>query len=156
MATCYEVVNPSDAATIIADEDVVAAVAVLVLSSGRYGVERVDGKPLDCPAPLIVFGGEQAYAEWCEQALGETLDNWLRTRRADVAVCLASCLYGDAQDRASYDNAIELIESEQGKSEYRRRWEDDRRSSMNQICKRAWSMARQLKDADLAEVSKAR
>lgn len=54
----FEIINPSDKCFMIAEDLMVAAIAVSLLSEGKYALEGVDN---DKEVPLFLFGGHD---EW--------------------------------------------------------------------------------------------
>jgi len=137
----FKIVNPSDPYTIEADSLDVAAVTTVLLGQGKYPLTSLDGGQ---DVPLFMFGAD----EWCKKVFSEDLmelsNRVMDTKLAEVADCLDSVLYGDAQDR------IEFLESTEGMTredfeEARAIRQEKNRSSMNDIGERAYRMAKNLR-----------
>ena len=154
----YEIINPSDAYTIEAASLDVAFVACVFLGRGLYSFQPIDvgedadGEPEVTKVaaeeiPLFLFGGTE---EWCKQHLNESfesvVDRVTKDKATELAACFESCLIGKATDRDTYLAGLKLIEDPHNREEWRRRWHDKRRSSMNDIGGRAYLMAKRLRE----------
>jgi len=141
----YEIVNPSDAYTIVAADFEVATVACLLLGNGQYAFDPLeDGGE---KVPLFLFGGADA---WCRKRFGTGCETLVRRvilgRHESLAACLDSCLIGRLDARREYESALRLIETETNREQFRRERHDRRRSSLNDIGARAWKMAKNLRE----------
>lgn len=140
--TLYEIVNPSDPYTLAADDFETACLANILLSEGLYGLDEIDGNGR---MPILGFGGADAADRWWRERFGRSLDDALAAMdRAAVATCLGSVLIGSAKDRKAYEAGLELIDDPAKRKAWHDRWHDDRRSSVNNIGKRAWQLGEQL------------
>jgi hypothetical protein len=141
----YEIINPSDAYTIVADDLKVAAVACVLLGRGQYGLEPLedDGERV----PFMLFGSPDA---WFQEHFGAdlqaTMDEVVENRAGELADCLDSCLIGKLASRREYERALELIESEENRAKFRTERHDERRTSLNDIGGRAYQMAKKLRE----------
>ena len=139
----YEIINMSDACTIEAESPEVAAVAVIILSNGSFGLNDEEGETV---LPLLAFGGNEALDSWLEERGIESLGAYIDENREVIATALDSVMYGKFIDRLAYNKGIELLEGDSAKlQEWKDHWEDARRTSMSQICKTAWHWARDLR-----------
>jgi len=140
----YEIINPSDPYTIEAPSLDVALVACLFLGSGQYGFKPIDGGAIEIP--LFLLGGHE---EYCQEHFGCTLDALItrvtEEKSAELAKCFESCLIGYQQDRSTYKAGLELIDDPAKREQWRDRWLDEGRSSMNNIGGRAYKMAAKLR-----------
>jgi hypothetical protein len=147
----FDIINPSDACLMISDDFEAAAVAICLLGEGKYGLEQLDAKPLDKPleVPMFLFGGHE---EWFKTTFGhdfETSAKIYRDQKTDaLASALDSVVYGKLSDLKAYDDAMELITQVDGRNEFKRRWNDRKRGSMNNIGKRAYALAKALRGDD--------
>lgn len=142
----YEIINPSDAVTIEADDEMVACVATLLIGEGKMGLMRYpDGESV---LPLFMFDG---FEEW-QQAHGLDLASFLVERRGEIADCLASAVCCQASERAAVVKAIEAAGGDI--QEALRVYNDEKRSSLNDICDYAHSRAAQLRAADAEQEGK--
>lgn len=140
----YEIVNPSDACTIEADSDVVAGIAILMLGEGSYGTRREDGKSLPT---LCLFGGS---VKGCLDDLGvggtgepnERVTQYLDAHAPEVAAALESLVYAGVGTRKAMLAALDGLPDKQ---ERLFRLNDERRSSLNDINRRAQQLASWLR-----------
>ncbi|HSV28621.1 MAG TPA: hypothetical protein VLL76_03655 [Candidatus Omnitrophota bacterium] len=140
--TTYEIVNPSDAYTIIAPDHEVAALACFLLGEGLYAFEPIDG---DLPkVPLFLFGGAE---EWFEKTFGRTVSDALEARESDLAACLDTVLIGKAADRKAFQKGLDLIDDPAKRIEWRDHWHEERRTSCNNIGARAYKLAEAISNA---------
>ena len=136
----YKIINMSDPYTIKANSLDVALVACIALGSFQYAFDPLeDGGER---VPMFMFGGSD---EWCQKHFGVNLAAVVldvRTnKRAELAECFDSCLIGRQSDRATYEAGLELIDDPVKRQQWRDRWLDERRSSMNNIGARAYAAA---------------
>lgn len=136
----YEIVNPSDAYTLRADSDAVAAAAIGLLGNGQYDIDAEDDH--EVPGGMLALTGTQAFAE----AYGEEFGAFVDSHIAEIADALESVVIGNFGDRAEYEQVLSLIEGPEKQAEYRDKRHDLRRSSMNDIGGRALLYADRLRN----------
>lgn len=134
----YEIINPSDPITFECDDDDVARVAALVLGRGAYGVQREDGERV---LPVLRFGGFDEWYKAFTARVGCTLNGWIRGNRGRMAVAL------DTTAVCSLSNRKALLAATKGDPEAVARWNEEKRSSMNNICKAARALAKNYREA---------
>lgn len=138
----YSIVNPSDPYTIEASSLDVAAMAAILIGQGRYGLKSLDDSE---SMPILAFGGaEEWFQKNFRESIMETQNRVMDTKMAEVANCLDSVLYGDAQDRLDFLATTEGMDR-QAFEDARIARHDGLRSSMNDIGERAYSMAAKLR-----------
>lgn len=139
----FEIVNPSDTATLEAVDFEVACCACLLLGEGTYGLREVGGVR---EMPILAFFPGDANT-WFSGQFGRTVEAALNAIWKDSALsaCLESVLLGNADDRDVYRTAMEAITDEAARKKFKATWHDKHRSSMNDICKAAWSLADRLR-----------
>ena len=123
----YDLSNPSDAVTFVGDDSTLAGVAALILGHGAYGLTDEQGATV---LPVMLFGGVEKWLE--EQRIGD-LGDYLNANRTRMADFLDSVRYCDVSERKRYGDAVQF--------------DDDRRTSMNNIganCKKLAERLRQL------------
>lgn len=130
----YEIINPSDPVTLEAEDVAVAQAAVLLLGRGQMGLTDEDGEEV---LPLLLFGGYEKWAKDNKFDLTATLDK----RATEVADCLESAVCADLSDRKAVLAAV----GGHGK-EALRRYNDEKRSSLNDICGVAFSLAKAIRE----------
>jgi hypothetical protein len=144
----YEIINMSDPYTIEAKSLDVALVACLFLGRGQYSFKPLNSDDA-AGVPMFLFGGTE---KWCQQFLGEGLESVVdrvttdAAKRAELAECFDSCLIGRGEDRETYRAGLDLIDDPDKRELWRRKWHEDRLSSMNDIGGRAYKMAAKLRD----------
>ena len=137
----YNIINPSDTYTLKADEVKVAAIVTLLLGGGKYGLEDKDR---NCVVPIMAFGGDPD--EWATRKFGCDIKglyaqaDWLA-----VAECFESVAIVGIEDRQLYDEALAAM-PEPARSEWRAKWHDTHRSSMNDIGGRAAKYAERARE----------
>ena len=138
----YEIINMSDPYTIEAHSLEVAAVACLCLGRGQYAFEPVE---VDTKVPMFMFGDADS---WFMDRFGvdlRTVMDRVMAEGLELAACFESCLIGGERDRQTYQRGLALIDDPTKREEWRLKWHEARRSSLNDIGGRAWEMAKRLR-----------
>jgi hypothetical protein len=130
----YEIVNPSDPITIEADDLVIAQVATIILGRGRYGLTDESGNEV---LPLFLFGG---FDQWAKKNQFD-VDKIMKERWAEIADCLETTVVVGISER----RAILAAVGSHGK-EAIERFNDERRSSMNDISGYAHKIAERIRE----------
>lgn len=142
----YNIVNMSDPYTIETSSLDVAFVACLFLGRGQYAFEPLRDEGVR--VPIFMFGGVD---DWCLEHLAESFKAVVDrvttdpAKRAELADCFESCLIGRAEDKETYRAGLDLIDDPVKREQWRSRWHDARRSSMNDIGRRAYQMATNIR-----------
>lgn len=136
----YEIINPSDPVVFETDDFECAAVATLLVGEGRCAAKpQEDGGE---EVPLFLFGGHD---EWSQARFGCSFSNLLdrvtETKARDLVFALRSFVIGHAEDITAYRRGLELIDDPAKRDVWREEWKEARRSSLNDICGRAWQIA---------------
>lgn len=135
----YEVINPSDPVTIAADDLEVAQATCLLLGRGQYGLSTKDGEEA---MPILLFDGQ--FETWAKDTNFD-LASTLKSRRGQIVECLRSAMCCGPQDRVAIAAAVG------DDKDALARYNDAKRSSLNDICGRAADLA----DHGLRPVQKA-
>ena len=133
----YELINPSDKYTFIAEDFETAVLAVFLLGTA-YGAEPRDGGE---EVPIFLFGGAK---EWYAERFGRAPDDGLDEKKRTVADALLSFMLGDFEDRRRYELALAAIDDPEKKDRFVDEWQDGR-SSLNNIGSIAHKLGRVLK-----------
>jgi len=133
-----EIINPSDKVTLEADEPMVACVCTLLLSRGQFGLANEKGETI---LPLLLFGGGK---EWLKENQIEDLDDYIDNHMPEMIKVLESVLYGGFDTRELFTKAIANMTPEQA-MEYRKEWNEKKRSSMTNIGNAYLSYAEKLR-----------
>lgn len=135
----YEIINPSDPYT-IEGEHQVCCVATCILGEGWYGLRNGDGSEA---MPIVAFGVAET---WFPKVFGKTFSDLLHaTPPEQLAACLDSVLCCSLKERQAYEDALALIEDEGKRQSLRAKWLNERRSSLNNIGRRAYGLAQSLR-----------
>ncbi|EOH6357414.1 TPA: hypothetical protein NVL99_000560 [Acinetobacter baumannii] len=138
----FELINPSDKCTFEAPNLKIAAIVTCVLGNGQYSAK---GMQHDLDVPFFLFGGHE---EWFVSRFGtnfeETLIQVRNAEKKDLVDSFNSVLLGSYLDRTAFFKAYNLIKDPAEQNKWRRQWLDERRSSFNNICERAWNYAEQM------------
>ena len=138
----WEVINPSDMITVSGDDYEAVALAIMLLGEGKYGAQEIGG---DRDVPAFLFGGHD---EWMHEKFGLTVEESLGAiDRSLISKVLKSAVIGGETSRIGYEKVaskLDGLELEQWRNEYH----DRERSSMIDICRRAWAMADNLSNSN--------
>lgn len=132
----YELINPSDPYTFIAEDFETAALVVLALSPA-YGAVSKDGNQ---EVPVFIFGPSNIADEWYTEQFGRTANEGLEAKKLPLAAALESMMLGGFEDRRRYSAALEAITDEEKRKRFIEQWQDGR-SSLNDIGTRAHKIA---------------
>ena len=134
----YELINPSDPYTFLAENKEVAALTVFCIST-MYGAQSQDRNE---EIPVFILGGSK---EWYENEFPRTPDEGLQAEKANVAKSLQSFMYGHFEDRRRYEAAINAITDEDKREQFMREWQDGR-SSINDIGTYAHKLGKKMSE----------
>jgi len=133
----WEIVNPSDHYTIEAADFRIAAAAVLVLGRGAFGLTSDEG---GAELPVFLLGGAD---EYLEETWPEGFGEYLQKNQVAIADCLDSVVIGN---RRAYLAATEMMSPKQ-RAKFRLVWQDEHRSSTNDIGRGAWEIAAHIMES---------
>jgi hypothetical protein len=134
----YEIINPSDAVCIEADDIASAGIAVMMLSSG-YGLHDDKGNSV---VPITMFGGGE---QWLKQHGIDDAGKYIKENALKLAKIFESVFYGKPSDKEMFDKALSKMTPE-GAEEYKREWNDKRRTSLTNIESSCLSYAKKLRE----------
>lgn len=135
----YELHNPSDPYTFIAESREVAAIAVALISTA-FGADTQDENP-ENHVPIFLFGG---FDGWYKETFGREPMEGLNALRDKVIEALSSFMLGHFEDRARYNAALEAITDPEKREQFIEKWQDGR-SSLNDIGGKAHRIAKRMK-----------
>lgn len=105
----YEIINPSDECYIVAYDENIACVSVLLLGMGCYGLKDTDGNTV---LPIFILGGAD---EWIDEHIGN-LEEFMLKNKSAIADCLRTVYY--PEERTSLNDiqgrALKLAEDLSG------------------------------------------
>jgi hypothetical protein len=138
----YEIVNHSDPYTIEASSLDVAAMTAILLGQGQYRFKSLDGGE---DVPLFFLGGGDVWAKkHFEEDLMEMSNRVMDTKLSQVADCLDSVLYGDAEARKEFLESTKDMDRPNFEATRAIR-QNDMCSSSNDIGSLAYRMAAKLR-----------
>jgi hypothetical protein len=126
----YEVINPSDAITFRATPEEAAVIAIRLYESLIFVKDVETGKD-----PSEGFSPEHL-ARLHKEVLGDAM-------RPGYAAAWRSFLVGAPHDRGLFEHAIEKLAPNDA-TEFAALWHDQKRTSLNDICKHAWDNAARI------------
>lgn len=130
----YEIINPSDPYCIEADDPKVACVAVAILGEGMYALKQGDEDIM----PIFLVDPDEWFREQFRGSFGEVLNS---IDRAVLAVCFDSVLCCEAGEYEEEKAALAKVPFYSA----RLARHDERRTSMNDIGRRAWALAERVR-----------
>jgi hypothetical protein len=139
----YNIINMSDSYTVKTDDFEVAAIACVILGRGQYAFEPLEEGGASVPI-FFIGGSDEWFQEHFDRDVTETFEHVKAEKRQALIDCLDSVLIGDRTDRELFDKATSMMTEDQIE-EYRKEYHEKKRSSMNNIGKRAWDYANHLR-----------
>jgi hypothetical protein len=136
----YEIVNPSDACTLEAEDSLLASVVVIILSEGAYGLYDEDDRTV---LPIFRFSKPESLLKWLHEngIDSNKMDEFYAKNGEEMAKILESIVYGKIADRKSIVALTEKM-SPADRLDALAKWNDSKRSSMNDIAKGARELAK--------------
>lgn len=136
----YEIVNPSDAVTIEAQDSVLASIAIIVLGNGQYGLYDEDGRTV---LGIFALSSPEKLIEWLrDNGVEDTkMDEFYAKNGEEIAAILESVVYGDIKDRKSITALTESM-TKADRLKAIAKYNDSKRSSMNDIGSAAFELAK--------------
>lgn len=134
----FELYNPSDPYTFVAEDREVAALVVghLSLAFGAGTKDESKGNNV----PIFIFGG---FDEWYTDTFGRTPTQGLEAKKKEVGEALLSFMLGHFEDRRRYEAALRAIDDPDKREAFMAEWQDGR-SSLNDIGTVAHSIGKNL------------
>ena len=143
----YEIINPSDCVTLETSNELAAVAVALLLGKGCFGLTRDDDESV---CPILLFSGVEATEQFIHDTFsisqGETLDPWIAENELDVIECFEFAMYCSMSTRKALAAAFEGMKREE-KLARLAKFNDERRSSMNDIGGGAHAYAKRMRDA---------
>lgn len=140
----FQIVNPFDPYTMLAEDHETAAVAIAVVGEGKMGGKEIGG---NAEVPIFLFVDID---DWFSEKFGKTFGGALEHATAKenmpkLIAALGSVLVGDEGGRAEYVKAIAGIDGARARMEFRQKWHDERRTSTSDVGRHCWAMAQHLR-----------
>lgn len=132
----YELINPSDPYTFIAEDLEVAALVVLTFGTS-YGAKPKEGTDR---VPILMFTDAE---KWYQDQFGRSLEEGLRAKKNALAEALDSMMLGEFADRKRYEVSLAGITDPEEKERFIAKWQNEC-SSCNNIGGRAHAMAKAI------------
>lgn len=135
----WELINPSDPVAFETKDLELAALAVVLVGRGQYAaLAEIDGKNIQ--VPLFSFQPEGEIDKWFSEHFNRKLKESLDIRKNELPAVLRSFQIGKPKDLAAYNLSLEFVPLKD-QPNFKKRWKEQRRSSMNDICGYAWQTA---------------
>lgn len=133
----YEIINPSDPYSFLAPDQQVATLVIVLLSPKFSGKcqETPDGSE---DVPFFMFGG---FEDWWARTFDCDVKETLEGRSGEVVEALRSTLYGRPDARQEFERLVADIPPGAARDTVRRNWNDERRTSLNDISAAAFQLA---------------
>jgi len=146
----YEVINPSDAISFRCNDRKCATLVLTILGGGAYGGrafnDSLEEEP-DADIPIFLFGGlDEFWATFDSRPIKDALSSSLD----EVAFALESVALGGVSERRSFDLAMSAITDESKRETFLAEYNDQKRSSMNDIMGRAHRIAKKMREKSAA------
>lgn len=144
----YKLINPSDSYTFIAANRETAAL-ITYLISPLYGAESEDGN-FKVPVQIFIYSAEQLtdrIDSWFQQEFGRSMKEAAVANKNELIAALESIVYGDFDDRDTYESAMKAIDDSDKKAAFKSKWQD-KRTSLNNIPASAKRAAEWLRNQD--------
>lgn len=144
----YEFVTPSDAVTFLASDDHIACVSAGLVSTSAFVNKFVDEQKAEYTGVSFPFN-DNAVEEF-EKAAGQSISDFIESHKEEVALCLSTFAYTWISDRADFDKKVSAIGDPEKLAAFKKKHEDERRTSMSRIVQRAWVLAKGLNEREVA------
>jgi hypothetical protein len=137
----FEIINPHDPYTIIADDLEIAAVAVCILGEGKYSLKELTGDKSAYVPFFPIDGQDEWFTKWFGRTFEQSVTYASEERGADLAKCLASVMIGDAKNRRAFDEILARAETPEEYTKALGQMHAAKRTSLVDIGHTAWGMA---------------
>jgi len=138
----FEVINPSDPYTCIADDIKIAQAAILVLGDGIYGLKCIDDG--EDYSVCLLFADEKTAEAILKDIFGN-FEKYLKDNKVEIADCLESFWCGSVAERNIYDELMKVLPNDE-RINKKKELHNKRRSSLNNIGEVAWQLADQFRE----------
>ena len=128
----YEVINPSDKTVCEAEKESIACFCIWTLSS-QFWIENEEWKSFGIPA---FHWWEELYKKY----ISHNIEDFVKENKEGINECFKSFMYWDFDSFKERKKVLEMITEKEKKEEYLSWHENESRTSMNEIVKRAWNM----------------
>lgn len=147
----WDLINPSDRVTFRAADLQIALFVAIAVGDGAYGAtEILENGEAGLKVPLFLMNGRNAADDFC-------MENWnlpweqveatvISDRPKELCEALSSFIYGDAGDRKLIEELLAALPDEATRETRLAEWNDERRSSMNNIAGRANQLAKVVRE----------
>jgi len=133
----YEIINPSDPYTFEAPDRETATLVIFLLST-KFAAKCISDPGDEEDVPMFLLGGA---TEWWNAHFDPDIQARLKLRAKDVSDALRSTLYGGETDRETFHKLAGGIPKGPALSQMHLKWNDEHRSSLNDISAAAFANA---------------
>jgi hypothetical protein len=112
-----------------------------LLGEGAYGATDSQRETV---LPVFRFGTKDDLARWLRSHGALEFSDAVKEHHEAIVEALDSVAYVDFDERAAYDMAMVAAKDP---AAFKAEWEDENRTSLTQICLRAWSVAEHMRES---------
>jgi hypothetical protein len=140
----FEIVNPSDPYTLECDDFKIAAAGIMLLGRGKLGLSTEEGDEKHQMPPFI-FGNDEMVTKWFADIGIPSLGEFIDGHREEIATMLETVLIGSERNRRTFEKVLACISDPVERAKARAVYQDEKRSSLNDIGGAAWDLAKRLR-----------
>ena len=134
----YELINPSDEITFLAENDKIAYVCAIVISNGKFGCKNIDTDESLNTFLFMDSDPEKTIVAFLEQDFHE----FIKENESKISKAFSTFAYVSAGKRLRYDEKLSSFATTEEADLYKTSYEEENRSSMNKIVTRAWEFSK--------------
>lgn len=146
----FNILNPSDPYTMRAVDLEIAAVAICLLGEGKYGLEEIGGDRSGQVPMFLKDGHDEWFTKQFGRDFSATVNHVVETRYEELVKALHSVFIGTPADKMKFDDLAAKCPDDEAAAELLLKTHDEKRTSMNDIGRRAWNLARSVVETKLA------
>lgn len=139
-----EIINPSDCVLIECDDVNIAAVAIFWACKGMYGL--TDTATGESVLPILAFSDEAQITAWLKEKGIDNMSDYLAKNKDKIVAVLDSATTCGVDTYRTFKRLIEAAPNEAEKKKLYEIWDDEHRSSMNQIANNLKKTAENLRN----------
>lgn len=149
----FDIINPSNAYTIEAPDLELAAVAICLIGEGKYALNELSGDKSGHVPAFLIGGHDEWFQKQFDRDFGASVAAVTGTpaRREQLVKALASVHIGGAADRREFNEKAGQCATAEEVHALLYEMHDAKRSSANDIGRRAWGLGMAVLEAGAME-----
>lgn len=151
----FNIINPSDPYTMRAPDLEVAAVAICLLGEGKYGLEQIGGDRSAQVPMFLIDGHDEWFTKQFERDFNATVDHVIATRADELVKALHSVFIGTPAAKLAFDELAKNCPDDESYATLLLQTHDAKRTSLNDIGRRAWALAQSVVQVEVAKAEAA-